>query len=57
MNSRDNEGGRNIQESAGKWVAVVWAYIEKRIIISGQESNDDGGAGERRRKTEAEVVE
>ena len=46
---------RNIQESAGKPVEVVWACIGKRRRGCGQES--DGGAGEKKeRKTKAEVV-
>ena len=53
---RDNEGGRNNQESAGKSVEVVWARIEKRRRIRRQESDGDGGAGEKKeRKTKAEV--
>ena len=36
---------------------MVWACIEKRRIICGQESHGDGGAGEKKdRKTEAEMV-
>ena len=35
----------------------MWARIEKRIMICGQESDGDGGAGEKKeRKTETEVV-
>ena len=48
---------RNIQESVGKYVEVVWACIEKRRRICGQESDGDGGAGKKKEsKTEAEVV-
>ena len=44
-------------ESAGKLVEVVWACIEKKIRICRQESDGDGGAGDKKeRKTEAEVV-
>ena len=54
---KDNEGGRNIQEGAGKLVEVVWACIEKRRRICRQESDGDGGAGEKKeRNTRAEVV-
>ena len=36
---------------------MVWARIEKRRRISRQESDGDGGAGEKKeRKTKAEVV-
>ena len=36
---------------------MVWACIEKRRIMCGQESDDNGGAGEKIEKmTEAEVV-
>ena len=36
---------------------MVWAGIEKRRRICGQESDGDGGAGEKKeRKTEAEMV-
>ena len=40
---------RNIQESAGEYVEVVWACFEKRIGIRRQESDGDGGAGKKRR--------
>ena len=36
---------------------MVWACIEKRRRIRGQESDGDGGAGEKKERTsEAEVV-
>ena len=36
---------------------MVWACMEKRRIIRGQESDGDGGAGKKKeRKTKAEVV-
>ena len=36
---------------------MVWACIEKRRRISREESDGDGGAGEKKeRKTKAEVV-
>ena len=48
---------RNVQESAGKCVEVVWACIEKRMRIRRQESDFDGGAGGKKdRKTKAEMV-
>ena len=40
-----------------KLAEVVWAGIEKRRRICAQESDGDGGAGEKKeRKTKAEVV-
>ena len=51
------ESGRNIQESAGEYVELVWACFEKRRRIRREESDGDGGAGEKKeRKTKAEVV-
>ena len=36
---------------------VVWACFEKRRLIRREESDGDGGAGEKKeRKTKAEVV-
>ena len=53
----DTEGGRNIQETAGNLVEVVWACIDKNTGVRRQESNGDGGAGEKNeRNTNVEVV-
>ena len=36
---------------------MVWAHTEKRRLIRRQDSDGDGGAGEKKeRKTKAEVV-
>ena len=47
----DSEGGRSVEESAGKSVEVVCACIEKRRRIYGQESDGDPppSPGKRRR--------
>ena len=48
------ESGRNIQESAGKWVEVVRAVIEKKRI---DRRDRDCGAGKKKeRKTKTKVV-
>ena len=49
--------GEKIQESAGEWIEVVWACIEKRRRIRRQESDGDGGAGKKKeRKTKVGLV-
>ena len=55
--TRVGEISKKVQESRLYTVVVVWACIEKRRRICRQESDGDGGAGEKKeRKTEAEVV-
>ena len=50
------EISKTVQESWLMWYAV-WACIEKRRRICGQESDGDGGAGEKNKtKIEADVV-
>ena len=51
------KGGIDILERAGKLVEEVWTCIEKRKLICGQNSEGDGGPGEKKeRNTEAGVV-
>ena len=57
LGMKELEGQRRWEKYPRKLVEMVWACIEKRRQIRRQESDGDGGAGEKKeRKTKAEVV-